>query len=176
MESHKKLITTTNIIIFITIIMYIVQINIHNGSLWLGLNIFFFNNKLYYQLLSSMFAHGGIEHILMNMFVLWQFGNMIEEYIGKIRFLIIYIIGGVLTSIGTLAYMYYTNDWVNVVGASGAISVLLGFFALRSPSQRNGMIIWVLLISFLPLLFGFPIAWYSHLIGFAIGWIMGYIL
>ncbi|MCK5293100.1 MAG: rhomboid family intramembrane serine protease [Arcobacteraceae bacterium] len=176
MESHKKLITTTNIIIFITIIMYIVQINIHNGSLWLGLNIYFFNNKLYYQLLSSMFAHGGIEHILMNMFVLWQFGNMIEEYIGKIRFLIIYIIGGVLTSIGTLAYMYYTNDWVNVVGASGAISVLLGFFALRSPSQRNGMIIWVLLISFLPLLFGFPIAWYSHLIGFAIGWIMGYIL
>ena len=112
----------------------------------------------------------------MNMFVLWQFGNMIEDYIGKIKFFIMYILGGVLTSVGTLAYMYYLNDWANVVGASGAISVLLGFFALRVPSMRKGMIMWVLFMSFAPLLIGLPIAWYSHLIGFLIGFIMGYIL
>lgn len=176
MVPNNKPLTVTNIIIAITIIMYIIQINIPNGSLWLGLNIYFFKNELYYQLLSTMFAHGGIEHILMNMFILWQFGNMIESSIGKIKFLIIYLIGGVLTSVGTLVYMYLFNDWVNVVGASGAISVLLGYFALRVPSQRNGMIVWVLLMSFLPLLLGLPIAWYSHLIGFVIGWIIGYIV
>ena len=176
MLQNRKIITLTNIIIAFTILVYIIQVNIPNGSLWLGLNIYFFNNELYYQLLSSMFTHGGIEHLLMNMFVLWQFGNMIEEYVGKFRFFIIYILGGVLTSIGTLAYMYYFDDWANVVGASGAISVLLGYFALRVPDMRKGMVMWVLFMSFAPLLIGLPIAWYSHIIGFVIGFIMGYIL
>jgi membrane associated rhomboid family serine protease len=176
MLQNNKLISLTNFIILITVLGYIVQTNIENGSLWLGLNIYFFNNELYYQVLSSMFTHGGIEHLLMNMFVLWQFGNMIEENIGKIKFLIIYFIGGILTSVGTLIYMYYFNDWANVVGASGAISVLLGFFALRVPDMRKGMVVWVLLMSFAPLLIGLPIAWYSHIIGFIIGFLLGYIL
>ncbi len=172
---QNKLFTATNIIICITVLMYIIQINIPNGTLWFGLNIYFFTNKLYYQLLSSMFAHGGIEHILMNMFVLWQFGNMIEYSIGKIRFLIIYFIGGMLTSAGTLLYMYSFNQWANVIGASGAICVLLGYYALRVPAERKAMFIWIGLISFVPLFLGVPVAWYSHLIGFVIGWIMGYI-
>ena len=71
--------------------------------------------------------------------------------------------------------MYITGDWANLVGASGAISVLLGWFALKDTYQRKGIIVWVLLISFAPLLLGMPIAWYSHLIGFALGWLMGYI-
>ena len=173
---QNRLLSSTNIIIAITIIIYIIQINLPNGSLWLGLNIYFFINKLYYQLVSTMFAHGGIEHIAMNMIVLWQFGNMIEYAIGKKRFLIIYFIGGILTSLGTLAYMYSFSQWANVVGASGAISVLLGYYALKVPQERKAMIIWVVLISFAPLLLGVPVAWYSHLIGFVIGWIMGYFI
>jgi len=173
---QNRLLSSTNIIIAITIIIYIIQINLPNGSLWLGLNIYFFINKLYYQLVSTMFAHGGIEHIAMNMIVLWQFGNMIEYAIGKKRFLIIYFIGGILTSLGTLAYMYSFSQWSNVVGASGAISVLLGYYALKVPQERKAMIIWVVLISFAPLLLGVPVAWYSHLIGFVIGWIMGYFI
>jgi membrane associated rhomboid family serine protease len=156
--------------------MFIIQNSIENGSLYLGLNIYFFQAELYYQLLSTMFTHGGIAHITMNMFVLFQFGNMIEYAIGVPKFLFLYIVGGVLTSIGTLAYMYYTRDWANVVGASGAISVLLGWFALKDKTQRSGIIVWILLISFAPLLLGLPIAWYSHLIGFALGWLLGYIL
>jgi len=170
-----KINTTTNIIIFITIVTYIIQISIPHGTLYFGLNIYFFVNHFYYQLISTIFAHGGLEHLAMNMIVLWQFGNMIEQYIGKIKFLILYLIGGILTSIGTLGYMYIFNNWVNVVGASGAISVLLGYFALVVPSQRKGMITMILLISFVPLFLGMPIAWYSHLIGFFIGWIIGYL-
>jgi len=173
---NNQIISATNILIFFTIIMYIIQINIPNGSLWLGLNIYFLNNHLYYQLISTIFAHGGVEHIIMNMIVLWQFGNMIEQYIGKIKFLVLYLVGGILTSIGTLGYMYLFHNWVNVVGASGAISVLLGYFALVVPSQRKGMITMILLISFIPLFLGIPIAWYSHLIGFFIGWMIGYLL
>ena len=112
----------------------------------------------------------------MNMFVLWQFGNLLEQYIGKVRFLLLYFIGGILTSIGTLVYIYFTSDLINVVGASGAISVLLGFLALKDQEQRKGIIVWILLISFAPLLFGVPVAWYAHLIGFAFGWMMGYFI
>ena len=119
-----------------------------------------------------MFVHGGIAHILMNMFVLYQFGNMIEQYLGKFKYLLLYFIGGILTSIGSLAYMYFTGDWVNLVGASGAISVLLGWFALKDRYQRKGIIIWVALMSFAPLLLGLPVAWYAHIIGFVIGWLI----
>jgi membrane associated rhomboid family serine protease len=156
--------------------MFGLQNIIQNGNVLLGLNIYFFKAELYYQLLSTMFVHGGIAHILMNMFILFQFGNIIESAIRMPRYIILYFVGGILTSIGSLIYMYVTGDWVNLVGASGAISVLLGWYALRDKYQRQGIIVWILLISFAPLLLGMPIAWYSHLIGFALGWVMGYIL
>lgn len=175
-QTKNKLFTATNIIILINIFMFIVQNTIQHGTLILGLNVYFFQYELYYQLISTMFVHGGFAHILMNMFVLYQFGNMLENTIGIPRYLLLYILGGVLTSAGTLAYMYFTGDWANVVGASGAISVILGWIALRDRFQRQGIIIWILLISFAPLLIGMPIAWYAHLIGFVIGWIMGYII
>jgi len=123
-----------------------------------------------------MFIHGGFAHILMNMFVLFQFGNQIETNIGKFKYLLLYITGGLLTSLGSLGYMYYSGNWANLIGASGAISVLIGFLALRDKFNRQGLIIWILLISFAPLLLGLPIAWYSHIIGFIIGWVLGYIL
>jgi len=173
---QNKILTLTNIIILINIIMFGIQNSIQNGDLYLGLNIYFFEAELYYQLLSTMFVHGGLAHILMNMFVLFQFGNMIEKAIGIPKYVLLYFIGGILTSIGSLAYMYYTGNWANLVGASGAISVLLGWFALKDTYQRNGIIVWILLISFAPLLLGLPVAWYAHLIGFALGWLLGYIL
>lgn len=173
---RTRILSITNLIIVANIIMFVIQNSMKNGILYFGLNPFFFEYQLYHQLLSTMFVHGGVFHILMNMFVLFQFGNIIESHIGAIRYLILYFIGGLLTSVGSLAYMYFTGDWANLVGASGAISVLLGWFALRDPVQRKGIIIWVLLISFAPLLLGMPIGWYAHIIGFALGWVMGYFL
>ena len=79
---QTKPLTITNIIIAITIFMYIVQISIDYGTIRMGLNGYFLEG-LWYQPLSTMFAHGGIGHLLMNMFVLYQFGNLIEEYRGK---------------------------------------------------------------------------------------------
>jgi len=173
---QNKILTITNIIILLNIIMFGVQNMIENGTLIFGLNIYFFSAELYYQVLSTMFVHGGFAHILMNMFVLYQFGNIIENTIGIPRYLLLYFVGGVLTSFGSLAYMYITGDWANLVGASGAISVLLGWYALKDKYQRQGIIVWVLLISFAPLLLGMPVAWYAHLIGFALGWLLGYVL
>ena len=71
--------------------------------------------------------------------------------------------------------MYLTTNWVNLVGASGAISVIMGWYALKDTYQRKGIIVWILLISFAPLLLGLPVAWYAHIIGFVIGWLIGLI-
>ncbi len=173
---NNQILNITNLIILINIIMFIVQNSVQNATLYFGLNIYFFKYELYHQLISTMFVHGGIFHIFMNMFILYQFGTQIESVIGKGKYILLYLVGGILTSVGTLAYMYFTGDWANVVGASGAICVLLGWYALKDRFQRKGIIVWVLLISFAPLLLGFPIAWHAHLIGFALGWLMGYLI
>jgi membrane associated rhomboid family serine protease len=173
---QNRLITVSNIIIFITILMYFLQINMENGSLFLGMNIFFLEADLWYQPLSTIFAHGGLGHILMNMFVLYQFGNLIEQYRGVKTLLVLYFIGGILTSLLSFAFMQAMGLNHNLIGASGAICVLLGYVALIDSYQRKGIITWVVVISIVPVLIGLPVAWYAHLIGLAIGYLMGKIL
>jgi rhomboid protease GluP len=173
---NKKHLTFTNVIIAFTIIFYGVQNSVENGGIVFGLNFLFLLQGLYHQALTTMFCHGGLLHLAMNMIILWQFGNIIEQAIGKIKFLILYFIGGVLTSLLSFAYIYYFGYNINIVGASGAISVLMGFVALRDRFHRKGIVVWMLLISFAPLLLGMNIAWYSHFIGFVLGWIIGYLI
>ena len=167
----KKDLTVTNILIFITVVMYITQINTSQGGLLFGLNLYFLIYDFWWQPLSSMFAHGGIAHLGMNMFVLWQFGNLIERGRGKKEIILLYLISGIATSLLSFAYIFYLDNSVNLVGASGAICALLGYVAYYDKAQRSGIITWVLLISVAPLLIGLPIAWYAHFIGLAIGFI-----
>lgn len=164
-------ITATNIIIAITVLVYLLQININQAALFLGLNLYFLIYDFYWQPLSTMFAHGGIAHLAMNMFVLWQFGNLIERYKGIKEFLAVYFICGILTSLLSFLYIYYLDNQVNLVGASGAICALLGYIAYYDKAQRSGIITWVLLISVAPLLIGLPIAWYAHFIGLGLGFL-----
>ncbi len=171
---HDNIFSITNTIILITVLMFIVQNTMEYGTLYMGLNSYFLEG-LWYQPLSTMFAHGGMMHLLMNMFILYQFGNLIETHRGKVMFCSLYFIGGLLTSLGSFAFMMLFDLNHNLIGASGAISVLLGYVALIDTYQRKGIVIWVLLISFAPLLLGLPVAWYAHLIGFGFGWLMGMI-
>ena len=167
----KKDFTATNILIIITVLSYIVQINIPKGGLLFGLNLYFLVYDFWWQPLTTIFAHGGIGHLGMNMFVLWQFGNLIERFKGAKELVALYIISGLLTSLLSFAYVFYLDNNVNLVGASGAICALLGYVAYYDKSQRNGIITWVLLISVAPLLIGLPIAWYAHFIGLAVGFL-----
>ncbi len=172
-----KLLTLTNIIIGLTIIMFIVQ-NLNPGiTMYLGLNGYFLIYELWWQPLSVMFMHGGFAHILMNMFMLYIFFFFVEQSRGKLTFIYLYIFGGIISSILTFAFMYIFNVdlFPGVVGASGALSVIIGYIALKDTYQRKGMIIWILLISFGPLILGLPVAWYGHLLGFIVGWVLGVI-
>lgn len=83
---------------------------------------------------TSMFMHGGLFHLMGNMLYLWIFGDNIEDAIGHVRFLFFYLISGVLA-----VYAHALSDpasLVPLVGASGAVSGILGAYLLLFPGAR----------------------------------------
>ena len=166
----------TIIIIFLNIIAYLFQNMFDRSELFFGLNIYFLEAKLYWQPLSSMFMHGGLTHLAMNMVVLFQFGTLVEQVKGTRFFLMLYILGGITTSLLSFVFMFTLGLNHILVGASGALCVLIGWIAKKDKFNQKGLIVAVLLISFAPLLFGMNIAWYAHLIGFGLGWVVSFVL
>ena len=103
--------------------------------------------SVYFTLFSSMFMHGGIAHIAGNMLFLWIFGDNIEDRLGHIRYLIFYLLSGV---IAPLAHVFATamlasdqsSLLVPSLGASGAISGVLGAYILLYPARRVTVILF----------------------------------
>jgi membrane associated rhomboid family serine protease len=100
--------------------------------------------SVYLTLLISMFMHGGWAHILGNMLFLWIFGDNIEDRLGHLRYLIFYLVCGVLAS---LAHVFTTvafgsNPLVPSLGASGAISGVLGGYILLFPRRQVHVILF----------------------------------
>lgn len=84
--------------------------------------------------LTSMFMHGSWEHILGNMLFLWVFGNNIEDSMGHLRFIVFYLVCGVVAS---LAHVYFfPASAIPAVGASGAISGIMGAYIVLYPRTR----------------------------------------
>lgn len=88
----------------------------------------------YGTLISSMFLHGGWMHLIGNMLYLWIFGNNIEDVMGHFRFIVFYITCGVLAALSHAFIDPQSN--VPMVGASGAISGILGAYLLLFPHAR----------------------------------------
>ena len=86
------------------------------------------------KIFSSMFLHGDFMHIIGNMLFLWIFGNNIEDTFGKVRFLIFYLLCGVAAAM-TQAFTN-TASGVPMIGASGAISGVLGAYLFLFPHAR----------------------------------------
>ncbi len=86
---------------------------------------------------TSMFMHGGWEHILGNMLFLWIFGNNVEDAMGRLRFLAFYILGGLAaTALQTFVTLHFGtagDGMIPNLGASGAISAVLGGYLLLLP-------------------------------------------
>ena len=90
---------------------------------------------VYFTLISSMFMHGGWAHLLGNMLFLWVFGDNIENRIGHIRYLIFYLVCGIIASLCHV-FVSGSDSLVPSLGASGAISGVLGGYLLLFPSRR----------------------------------------
>ncbi len=89
---------------------------------------------LYATLFTSMFVHGGLFHLGGNMLYLWIFGDNVEDRMGRLKFLIFYLLSG----LGAAATQIWANSasQIPMVGASGAISGVLGAYLLLFPSAR----------------------------------------
>jgi membrane associated rhomboid family serine protease len=99
--------------------------------------------------LTSMFMHGSWSHLLGNMLFLWIFGNNVEDALGKVRYLLFYLVGGFAATAAqtfvTLGYGSAQEATIPNVGASGAVSAVLGAYLLLLPRAKVLTIIFFIL-------------------------------
>jgi membrane associated rhomboid family serine protease len=93
-------------------------------------------------LLTAMFMHGSWLHILGNMIFLWAFGPEIEDAMGRMRYLVFYLIGGVVAMLAQVAGS--PTSTVPCIGASGAIAAVMGAFIVMFPRDRIRSLVWIL--------------------------------
>ncbi|MBI2583921.1 MAG: rhomboid family intramembrane serine protease [Candidatus Aenigmarchaeota archaeon] len=139
---------------------------------------------------TSMFLHGGFDHIFGNMWYLWLFGDNVEDKLGKIKYILFYLLSGIAATATHLV----TNlgSEIPAIGASGAISGVLGAYLAFFPDVRirvasyyyHGTVNAKMVIGFwflLQLIFGFAslaggigsgIAFFAHIGGFVFGWVV----
>jgi membrane associated rhomboid family serine protease len=103
--------------------------------------------SVYLTLILSMFMHGGIAHIAGNMLFLWIFGDNVEDRMGHLRYLIFYLVCGVLASLAHVltTAMFATEPGsllIPSLGASGAISGVLGGYIVLYPHRRVTAIVF----------------------------------
>ncbi|MFA5072985.1 MAG: rhomboid family intramembrane serine protease [Nitrospirota bacterium] len=143
-------------------------------------------------LVTSMFLHGGILHVAGNMLYLWIFGNNVEDAMGRMRFVVFYVLCGCIAGF-THAFMNSSSP-TPLIGASGAVSGVLGGYLLLYPRARIITLIIIIFyirtiqVSALAILLfwfvlqfinalttdgsGGGIAWYAHIAGFFSGMLL----
>ena len=90
--------------------------------------------------LTSMFLHGDFMHIIGNMLFLWIFGNNVEDQFGHVRFIVFYVLCGIAAA--AVHGFSEIGSPVPMIGASGAISGVLGAYILMFPHARVRVLIW----------------------------------
>lgn len=94
-----------------------------------------------YTLFTSMFLHGGLAHLIGNMLFLWIFADNIEATIGNFRFLIFYLVGGLAAH--ALHIYFNSASEIPTVGASGAISAVMGAYLVMYPRSQVKMLFFI---------------------------------
>ncbi len=132
-----------------------------------------------WTMVTNLFLHSGIGHILANMITLYFFGRYLCLLVGDKKFLIVYFIGGIL---GNIVYVLLAPPLTIAVGASGAIFALGGTLAVMTPRLKIFVFpipiplpLWSAVIGGFFIISLFPnVAWQAHLGGLVFGLIMGY--
>jgi membrane associated rhomboid family serine protease len=150
---------------------------------------------VYATIVTSMFVHGGLFHIIGNMLYLWIFGDNVEDRLGRTRFLLFYLVSGVAAAFAQILVNPYSR--IPMIGASGAVSGVLGAYLLLYPHARVMTLLvlgWFIRLIEVPALvvLGFwivvqvlnglltlgmqagGVAWFAHIGGFFAGMAMAY--
>ncbi|MFU8794696.1 MAG: rhomboid family intramembrane serine protease [Dethiobacteria bacterium] len=147
----------------------------------------FFQNPVgeFYTIITSMFVHGSVAHLLSNLWFLWVFGPAVEGRLGFRRFMFLYLLSGVAAAF--LQGFSMPDSTIPMVGASGAVSGVLGAYLILFPKARVLTVVppliffffWLpapiylgywIIIQFAQAFFDIPgVAWWAHIGGFALG-------
>jgi len=156
------------------------------------------NYQLFLPLISSLFIHGSLLHLVGNMLYLWIFGDNVEDRFGHFKYLLFYLIVGL---VGNLTHIYFNStSTIPTIGASGAVAGVLGAYFLAFPKAKIlalvpiflfvtitqvRAVIFLILWFFLQLLNGLAsfglsketqmVAWWTHIGGFVAG-AVGYLI
>jgi membrane associated rhomboid family serine protease len=150
-------------------------------------------------IVTSMFLHGGVVHLASNMLFLWIFGNNVEDALGRLRFVLFYLVSGtaaavvqVLASAVSASAGDTRELFVPMVGASGAIAGVLGAYLVLFPQARVTtlfLVVFYIRVAYVPAKFfigvwfvlqvlgvvlgGAPgVAVFAHVGGFVAGWLL----
>ncbi len=142
---------------------------------------------------TAMFLHGGLLHFLGNMWFLWLFGDNIEDCLGHVSYFLLYFLGGLLATVVHCLMVPAAATMQPIIGASGAVAVTLGAYAVTFPKARVHslvLIVYYFTVVDLPALavlgfwfviqfvngldavrvhVGTPVAWWAHIGGFLVG-------
>lgn len=136
-----------------------------------------------WTIVTSLFVHGNLWHILGNMVTLYFFGTFLTALVGETKFLITYFLGGLLGNAFYLLYALYTpwgNEYAYVIGASGAVFAVGGALMVLNPNVKTLVYfvipvpLWVAILgSFVLTAFIPGVAWQAHLGGLVAGLVAG---
>jgi membrane associated rhomboid family serine protease len=149
----------------------------------------------YWPFLTSMFLHGGWFHLISNMWALWIFGDNVEDRMGSIRFVVFYVLTGIIA--GIVHFLFNPSSTLPTIGASGAIAGVMGAYFVLYP---RATVITLIPIFFYPIFVELPaitylgfwfllqlvqgtaslagpesvggVAWWAHLGGFLAGLVL----
>ena len=133
----------------------------------------------WYRLFTSMFMHFGIRHLLNNMLLLYVLGDYLEKYLGRVKFLLLYVIAGVGANIVSGIVCLWQNDVVVSAGASGAVFGILGgllWVILRNKGRVENLTIKKMTVmAVLSLYYGFVsegVDNVAHVTGLILGFVL----
>ncbi len=188
----------TSFIIGICLFVFVWQKYLYAGSIpivqafgFISVELFLDTLNSLLDVLTSMFLHDDWSHLLGNILYLWVFGKNVEGAIGHSRFFIFYLLCGAITM---LAHAFaYADSTIPIIGASGAISAVLGAYLVLFPSSNIRVAVpfglylhtfstkatWVLgfwfviqLINSFAAAVNSSVAWYVHIVGFLLGMLL----
>ncbi|MDD5590983.1 MAG: rhomboid family intramembrane serine protease [Dehalococcoidales bacterium] len=168
------------VLIGINVLLFIITLTAPRVFLFLGLIPADVASRPW-TLLTSLFLHGGIGHILGNMITLYFFGRSLRALVGDKRFLFVYFLGGIL---GSVFYVLLAPPLSICIGASGAVFAVGGVLAVMRPKLKVLVFpvpvpvsLWAAVIGGFVIISFFPnVAWQAHLGGLVFGLVTGYFL
>ena len=135
-DRYRQYLTVTNVLIAVNVIVFVIEefaVGSENTEVAVSFGALYAPYVLageWWRLVSAMFVHFGMEHLVMNMISLAAIGRYAEEFFGPVRYLILYMLSGIGGNVLTLVSDVHSGAYAVSAGASGAICGLMAVFIL----------------------------------------------